>query len=104
MPVSVSTTSARLSAIMSAAAAWDVQRSTTPSRHRPMICFEPVARMSGTIASGIPKESTTWLSTSAQVGSAPTAMMISAGTRVTARRASRGTRTCRSPAMISLPA
>ena len=81
---------------MSAAAARAVQRSGAPSRHRPMSASEPVARMRGTIASGIPKDSTTWLSTSAHVGSAPTPMMTSAGMSVTARRSSSGTRTCSS--------
>ena len=52
----------------------------------------------------MPKLSTTWLSTSARVGSNPTPRMMSAGMSVTSRRQMSGTCTLSSPAMIDEPA
>ena len=45
-----------------------------------------VSSTSGTSANGMPKDSTTWLITSARVGLAPIASTISAGAIVIARR------------------
>ena len=63
-----------------------------------------VSRTSGISANGMPNDSTTWLSTSASVGSTPSSRMMSAGISVTSRRASSGMCTCSSPCMISAPA
>ena len=87
-----------LSTMMTAATTRLTQRSRTPSRQRPMTCSEPVRRMSGTMAKGMPKESTTWLTTNAQVGSDPRAMMTSAGMRVMTLWTMIGTRTSSIPA------
>ena len=43
-------------------------------------------QISGTSANGMPNDSTTWLSTSARVGSSPIASTMSAGAIVTRRR------------------
>ena len=55
-------------------------------------------------ANGIPKERTTWLSTSARYGSTPTATMTSAGSIVTARRRKSGIRRPMKPCMTTCPA
>ena len=52
----------------------------------PMTSRRRVSSTSGTSANGMPKDSTTWLMTSARVGSSPMASTISAGAIVIARR------------------
>jgi hypothetical protein len=52
----------------------------------------------------MPKESTTWLSTSTLVGLIPTARTASAGIIVTARRSIRGIWTLMKPAITTWPA
>ena len=56
-----------------------------------MISARPVNQANGTSANGMPMDSNTWLSTSAQVGSTPSARITSAGTTVTTRRTITGT-------------
>ena len=62
-----------------------------------------VKRTSGTSAKGIPKESTTWLKTSAWVGLTCRASSARAGSMVTARRAISGTRRFTKPAITTCP-
>jgi hypothetical protein len=60
-----------------------------------------VSITSGTSASGMPNESTTWLSTSASVGFIPAASTAIAGIIVIARRSMSGTRTLMKPAITT---
>jgi hypothetical protein len=73
-------------------------------RRAPMTLARLVSQASGISACGIPKESTTWLITSARVGSAPRATTTRAGSTVTRRRSHSGTVPCRKPRMIVWPA
>ena len=66
--------------------------------------FELAIATSGMSANGMPKLSTTWLSTSARVGSNPIPRMMSAGISVTSRRTTSGMCTFSSPPMIADPA
>ncbi len=58
----------------------------------------------GIIANGMPRLSTTWLSTRAQVGSTPMARTMSAGIIVNARCHTIGMFTRSRPCMIDAPA
>ena len=60
-----------------------------------------VKRTSGISAKGIPNESTTWLSTRADVAFTPTAMTISAGAIVIVRRRNSGIRRWMKPCMTT---
>ena len=55
-------------------------------------------------ANGIPNDSTTWLMTSARVGSTPIAMTMSAGTIVTKRLRKSGIRRLMNPCITTCPA
>src|SRR6266851_2769325 len=59
---------------------------------------------SGIKANGIPNDSTTWLSTSARVGSSPTPITISAGAIVIARRRNNGIWRWMNPCITNWPA
>ena len=63
-----------------------------------------VKRTRGTSANGMPNESTTWLRTSARVGSTPTRATISAGAAVIARRAKSGIWRRMNPCITICPA
>ena len=68
-----------------------------------MIVRRLVKNSSGISANGIPKERTTWLSTSVRDGLAPTAMMMNAGSMVTSRRTASGTCRRRKPCITTWP-
>ena len=70
----------------------------------PITSRRQVSSTSGTKANGMPKDSTTWLSTSASVGFIPAAMMISAGIIVSPRRTMSGMRRLTKPAITTWPA
>ena len=70
----------------------------------PITSRRQVSITSGISASGIPNESTTWLSTSASVGFMPAARTAMAGTMVIARRSTSGMRTLMKPPMTTWPA
>src|SRR5215213_390730 len=65
--------------------------------------FVSLVLTSGTSAKGMPNESTTWLSTSARLGSTPIARMISAGKSVIARLRKSGICRRMNPCMTTWP-
>src|SRR5215212_12191865 len=69
----------------------------------PMRSRRLVKMTSGTSAKGMPNESTTWLSTSARLGSTPIARMISAGKSVIARLRKSGICRRMNPCMTTWP-
>src|SRR5699024_10678939 len=103
-PATVSPISTRLSATTTTTIS---QLRTVVARwfaSAPINVRSPVKRTNGISANGIPNDSTTCDRTRAQLGSTPSAMMSSAGTRVTNLRSNNGTRRRNNPCMIMLPA
>ena len=90
--------------LMAMAMAQAEMTSVRPLTWIPMMSRRPVSMTSGTSASGMPKESTTWLSTSTLVGLIPMASTASAGIIVIARRSARGIWNLMKPAITIWPA
>ena len=75
-----------------------------PLTWTPMMSRRLVSMTSGMSAIGMPKESTTWLRTSALVGFMPMAMTMSAGIIVSPRRRNRGILRLMNPPITTWPA
>ncbi len=70
----------------------------------PMMSRRRVSSTSGTSANGMPKDSTTWLITSAREGLTPSPSTISAGAIVIARRRTSGIVRSMKPCITTWPA